>query len=254
MKKPQFFIKQQQPMATPVKPESVLHVTRAPRHSLSSVIAITVRSVVDLVRFLLLLTIFFMYAFLHRLVRSRLVPRRFGLMVEPDLVTWYMRVIRFFDKGREGTLSRIDLIELSIRNMRFKKTRSLITIGGMAIGIGTIVFLVSIGYGLQELVIGRIARLDEMKQADVLRQTGSLGKITDKTLSNFSEIPAVENVLPLISVVGRITYNNSVSDVAVYGVTSEYLKQSAIKPVLGTIFDSNATTQAVKKGTHPAVE
>lgn len=40
----------------------------------------------------------------------------------------------------------------------------------------------------------------------------------------------------------RVSYQSSVSDMAVYGVTTDYLKQSAIKPVEGKIFESNNLT------------
>ena len=130
--------------------------------------------------------------------------------------------------------------------MQAKKTRTAVTIGGMMIGIGAIVFLVSIGYGLQEMVIGRVARLEEMRQADVSPQAGGKIKITDKTLADFKQVPAVESALPLIAVVGRVNYQNSVSDMAVYGVTSDYLRQSAIKPVQGEIFDSNELVSSIQ--------
>lgn len=166
-------------------------------------------------------------------------PQRLKTKFQTPLTNFYARAVKFLDQRRVGTISRIDLIELSIRNLRAKKTRTIITIGGMMIGIGAIVFLVSIGYGLQQLVITRVARLGEMKQADVTPQPGGKIKITDKTLSDFKDITAVDMSLPLIAVVGRVNYQNSVSDMAVYGVTTDYLRQSAIKPVKGKIFDSN---------------
>jgi len=158
---------------------------------------------------------------------------------------FYERLTTYLDLQRTGTISRIELIELSLRNMQAKKTRTFITVGGMMIGIGAIVFLVSVGYGFERLVISRVARLDEMKQADVSPQAGRKVKITDKTLSDFKEIPIVESALPLIAVVGRVSYLNSVTDMAVYGVTTEYLKQSAIKPVTGKVFDSNELAMSV---------
>lgn len=142
-------------------------------------------------------------------------------------------------KVRNGSITQVDLLELSIKNLMSKKNRTMITIGGMTIGIAIIVFLVSIGYGLQELVVKRVARLEEMSQANVMPQTGGKLKINDQTLNQLKEIPNVKAVLPLISVVGRVNYNNSVSDMAVYGVTSDFLKQSAIKPIYGKVFESN---------------
>jgi len=165
------------------------------------------------------------------------------------LNAYYKKLIKFLEGPRQNTISRIELIDLSLRNMKAKKTRTIVTIGGMMIGIGVIVFLVSIGYGLQQLVITRVARLEEMKQADVTPQAGGKVKITDKTLSDFKDIPAVETALPLIAVVGRVNYQNSASDMAAYGVTTDYLKQSAIKPVQGKIFDSNELVSEVPQTT-----
>jgi len=162
------------------------------------------------------------------------------------LNAYYKKLIKFLEGPRQNTISRIELIDLSLRNMKAKKTRTIVTIGGMMIGIGVIVFLVSIGYGLQQLVITRVARLEEMKQADVTPQAGGKVKITDKTLSDFKDIPAVETALPLIAVVGRVNYQNSASDMAAYGVTTDYLKQSAIKPVQGKIFDSNELVSSIQ--------
>jgi len=143
------------------------------------------------------------------------------------------------DRKNTETIKRSQLIEISIRNMRAKKTRTLVTIGGMTIGIAIIVFLVSVGYGLEKMVVSRVARLDEMMQTDVSSQANALVKINDKTLSDFSQIAKVDKVLPLIAVVGRVNYQNSVSDMPVYGVTGDYLLRSAVKPTKGKIFTSN---------------
>ena len=158
------------------------------------------------------------------------------------------QAVTHFDTGHSGSISRVDLIELAVKNMAAKRTRTFVTVGGMAIGIGAIVFLVSVGYGLQQVVISRVARLDEMKQADVTTQPGSKVRITDKSLADFKNLGQVSMTLPLIAVVGRVSYQNSVSDMPVYGVTSDYLKQSAIKPVEGKIFDSNSVAMSVPVG------
>ena len=195
--------------------------------------------------FVLLLTLYLSAKGMIRLANWRFFPKFIVNRLQTPLSRFYARATKFLNLRPTGSISRVDLIELSIKNMRAKKTRTLVTIGGMMIGIGAIVFLVSIGYGLQQLVITRVARLEEMRQADITPQSGGKVKIDDKTLSSFKDITAVEMSLPLIAVVGRVNYQNSVSDMAVYGVTTDYLKQSAIKPVQGTIFNSNELTYKV---------
>jgi len=176
------------------------------------------------------------------------------------LFSYFMvKLVEFVTRGRikpkvwvgavnPGAMSQVDLIELSLQNLKAKKTRTMITVGGMTIGIAAIVFLVSLGYGLQQLVVTRVARLEEMRQADIIPPAGGKLKIDDTTLSSLKNISEMSVALPLISAVGRVSYQNSVSDVAVYGVTADYLKQSAIKPVYGKIFDSNNLTMTVQLG------
>lgn len=151
----------------------------------------------------------------------------------------YARLAKTLDKHRDNSISRIDLIELSVVNLKSKKTRTAVTIGGMAIGIGAIVFLVSIGYGLQDLVVSRVTRLEEMRQASITPKTGSQLKLNDKALADFTNLTDVTSALPVITAVGKVSYQSSVTDVAVYGVTADYLHQSAIKPLKGKVFESN---------------
>lgn len=196
--------------------------------------------------FMALLMLYLVAKGVTRLGNWKYFPRLVKTRLQAPLTVFYTKLIKLLDRHAAGSISRIDLIELSIKNMKAKKTRTLVTIGGMIIGISAIVFLVSIGYGLQELVITRVARLEEMRQADVIPQPGGKVKITDKTLSDFADIASVEMSLPLIAVVGRVNYQNSVSDMAAYGVTTDYLKQSAIKPVQGRIFDSNELVSSIE--------
>jgi len=185
----------------------------------------------DRARFITLLIVYLLWVGIQRVIRR---DRTGENMVSP-----LRKIINYLDKGSTGTISRIDLIDLSIRNMAGKRTRTMITIGGMAVGIAIIVFLVSLGYGLQELVISRVVKLDEMRQTDISVSSGGKLAINDKTLSDLKEINEVETVMPMIGVVGHITYQSSVSDMAVYGVTTDYLNASAIKPSSGKFFESN---------------
>lgn len=196
-------------------------------------------SIVKMSTFVLLLTSYLVSKFIDKIFHWRLFPKTIAIKLEPRFDAFFVKIIRFLDPKRIGTISRVDLIGLSVRNMKAKKTRTIVTIGGMMIGVGAIVFLVSIGYGFERLVITRVARLEEMKQTDVSLQAGGKIKINDKTLSDFKSLQNVNLALPLIAVVGRVNYLNSVTDMAAYGVTTDYLKQSAVKPVEGKIFDSN---------------
>jgi len=159
---------------------------------------------------------------------------------------FYEKISVKLDFDKSNNVSRSYLIELAFRNMQAKKTRTIVTVGGMAIGIAFIVFLVSVGYGMQYLVTSRVARLEELQQAEVLPGLSEELALTDEILSRLDAMPNVKVTLPLISVVGRVSFQDSVSDLAVYGVTTDYLTSSAIQPIQGKIFDSQEIAYIVK--------
>lgn len=159
------------------------------------------------------------------------------------------RVYSFFRKVSIGLQRRdrftqiayIDLVELAFRNMFLKKTRTLITVGGISIGIAFIVFLISIGYGIERLVMSRVATLEQLKQIEVTPTVSTNVVINDEVLSKFKAIDGVQSIYPVINIAGKVIYNNSNLDVVVYGAQKDYMTQSAISPIQGKLFDNNET-------------
>lgn len=184
-----------------------------------------------LIKYIFLITLYGIYLLIKKISKKL----KFFKFLEKALY----KLVNKLETKKRGQMAKIELIDLAIKNMTSKKNRFLVTVGGMTVGIAGIVFLVSIGYGLQSLVTNRVARLEEMKQADVSVLPGSKLFLDDDTLTSFGEIENVELAQPQIAVVGKINFNNSITDMAVYGVTKEYLEQSAIAPVAGKIFDNN---------------
>ncbi len=102
----------------------------------------------------ILLLIFYLISDLVRKVGNwKYFPGFLKKTLQLPLSKFYAKVTNSLDAGRGMSISRIDLIELSIRNMKAKKNRTLVTIGGMTLGIGIIVFLVSIGYGYRSWLL-----------------------------------------------------------------------------------------------------
>jgi len=188
--------------------------------------------------FTLLLLVYLIGTCVKKVGSNRFFPKFITSWFTPFLKVIYLKIVNLTGSSK-GTISRIDLIELAIRNMSFKKNRSVITIGGMALGIGAIVFLVSLGYGVNKLVVDKVARLEELQQTDVTPQTGSNIKLNALMVKDMQNMKKVELVLPQIAVVAKVNYQNSVSDMAVYGVTTNYLQQTAIKTIAGKLFENN---------------
>lgn len=201
------------------------------------------RFIPDVLRFNVLLITFLFAQLIRKIASFRFFPKILTKIFGPALQKIY-DFICSHSRHKDQTINRLNLIQLAIKNMMTRRSRAIITMGGMAVGIGAIVFLVSLGYGVQRLVINRVARLEELSQADIATQPGSQVSLTDDELSRIKEFEETQVVLPMISVVGRVTYNNSISDMAVYGVTADYLAHSAIRTVRGTVFESNEVSVA----------
>ena len=157
---------------------------------------------------------------------------------------------KFLDMNSKMSLSPSKALDITMNNLIKKKSRTMLTTGGVGLGIGAIVFLVSIGYGLQDLVVDKIASLDEVSQITVTSRNGNLNKINEKLYSDIKNYKETVDVQPLISVVGSISYNNSISSLAVYGVTTKYLTDSAIKPLSGKYYESNEIIATAPEGTN----
>jgi ABC-type lipoprotein release transport system permease subunit len=203
------------------------------------------RGLVIILSFMLLVIVYSLKIAINSLALENRKTARFFGGISRKFDAFYERISFKLDFDKSNNLSRSYLIELAFRNMQAKKTRTIVTIGGMAIGIAFIVFLVSVGYGLQFLVTSRVARLEELQQAEVFPGLSDELSLNDEVLSRLDSIPGVKSVLPLISVVGRVSFQDSVSDLAVYGVTTDYLTSSAIQPVQGTFFESHEVAYSV---------
>lgn len=59
------------------------------------------------------------------------------------------------------SLSILDLVKLSLRIFKTKPLRTALTILGMSVGISAVVFLVSFGYGLQYILIGKLVTTED---------------------------------------------------------------------------------------------
>jgi len=170
------------------------------------------------------LVVYVTKGFLKFLTKMKLIGKLFLLMKFDVLINLLTKLMYLLDVNEDGGVTKSYLIELAFRNMKSKKNRSLITVGGMALGVGAIVFLVSIGYGLESLVINRVAKLDELKIADVSRGTAATVKLNDELIKKIKSFENVAEVVPLISMVAKATYNNSAFDLMSYGVTEMYIK------------------------------
>ncbi len=127
---------------------------------------------------------------------------------------------------------------ISATNLRRRVLRSVLTIGGMAIGIALIVFLISLGFGLQVLVRNQITNVEALSILDVTKGESTLLKLDKDVVNQFQQIDNVDNVSPSLSLSGQVVNGESVTDVAIYGIKADFLSIEGVKPTFGDSFSA----------------
>lgn len=107
-----------------------------------------------------------------------------------------------------------DTLSLSTRMFHTRMLRTALTILGMSVGIGTIVFLFSLGTGLQVLLIESIAQSEALLSIDVYPADAELLKLDARALEKFNALPNVTKVVPVSILAAQITDANGTTDVS----------------------------------------
>ena len=90
--------------------------------------------------FVFLLIIYLFTAFITGLLMSKFLPLPWKIknIVLQTINGLYQKIVKM-NHLNEDSINRTNLIQLALYNMRFKKSHTFITVGGMAIGVAAIV-------------------------------------------------------------------------------------------------------------------
>lgn len=139
------------------------------------------------------------------------------------------------------------LLRFSWKNLWVHRLRSLLTIGGVVIGVGAIVFLISLGFGLERVVTSQVANFSAFSIIDVPASNPPSGKIDEKAIERARAIPHITEVERIIDLAGRVRLadQNSTNETVVVGVTPKYFDLASIMLTNGKMYDGNVSDQVV---------
>jgi putative ABC transport system permease protein len=108
------------------------------------------------------------------------------------------------------------------------KLRSTLTVLGIGIGIGAILFLVSLGQGLQKLLIERITTSQALLTLDVSPPGGTLVVLNNATLDEISALPEVNALSPIKTEKAKIGFEGVTAGVTVNFVRPNIFRLSGL--------------------------
>lgn len=138
-----------------------------------------------------------------------------------------------------------DILSLSVRSFKSKPMRTFLTILGVSVGIGTVLFLVSLGYGLQNIILNKITTTDTLLSLTVNPGISDLVNLNKKSVKKISEMENVSEVSPTISLSAQLTIGELTGDGLVYAVPASFFRLSGITPQYGNIFFTDDSRDVV---------
>lgn len=128
----------------------------------------------------------------------------------------------------------IDIFRMAAGNLRRNRMRTALTVTGVVVGIGAIVFLVSLGFGLQELMVSKVANLDALTIVTVRPGSKEDTDINSGTIDKFKSFGEVADVSPILSYPAQIKNESLSAETVVYGVEPKYFGLEDIKVDYGS--------------------
>jgi ABC-type antimicrobial peptide transport system permease subunit len=133
----------------------------------------------------------------------------------------------------------IDLFKLSTRMFKARTSRTLLTILGMSVGISAILFLVSLGYGLQKTLLERITTSDSLLTLDVTEAKSGDGSLSADNVNQIKSLPGVSEVSSSFEVPAQGKTNDLSADLTLVGTDSAFLRLSGTSVEVGNNLDDN---------------
>lgn len=139
-----------------------------------------------------------------------------------------------------------DLLSMAVRGVTINKSRSLLTMLGIIIGVGAVVLMSAIGASMQEVILGQISSLGP-KSMVIFPGTEEGGggqvmagfdSLTFDDIDELKKLESIESVAPLIFVQGKVSYDREEASSQVMGVTPEFFANQTIDMEMGRLLDA----------------
>ncbi len=128
-----------------------------------------------------------------------------------------------------------DLLGLALRMFKVNPRRMVLTILGIGISFSTIFFLLSLGYGLQKLVLGQFSSEKTLLTLDVFSPDSDALPINEQLLDRIRAIDHIKSIDPVITLDGYLEFPIASSEADINGVSEEYFKDNEYRLTRGEL-------------------
>lgn len=140
-----------------------------------------------------------------------------------------------------------DLFSLSTRMFRTNPSRTWLTVLGISVGISAVLFLVSLGYGLQNIILQKIV-FNQALLSLAVTPSSDLIVMDDKAITDLAQIPKVADVAPLAKFTGQLSLEGATGMVEMREmrlVDASYFDYSGTAVKYGSLYTADDQNQIV---------
>lgn len=122
-----------------------------------------------------------------------------------------------------------DLFRLSTRMFKARTSRTLLTVLGMSIGIGAILFLVSFGEGLRMTLLERITTSESLLTLDVTEAKAGIVSLDRNMIESIKQMEGVSEVSPASQLIAQGRIGGMSADLSAISIKPSFLRLGGIK-------------------------
>ncbi len=142
----------------------------------------------------------------------------------------------------------LDLLKLSTRIFVVKPSRTFLTILGTSVGISAVVFLVSLGYGFQYLLLGKLVITEDSLATLSLSYPAESGlSISQKDVEEVLKIPKTKEISKLAEFPGEVWSGENSGLALIRAVEGNYFRLSGTNPDIGEAPKDNEPGVVISK-------
>lgn len=119
-----------------------------------------------------------------------------------------------------------DLISLSLRNFKVKTGRTFLTVLGIGVSFATIFFLISLGYGLQNILLKEISSEEMLLTLDVYSPNQTVLPLDSKFTEAIRQTKKASKIDPIIATRGQMDISGTSFEVLIQGVSQDFFKSN----------------------------
>jgi putative ABC transport system permease protein len=127
-----------------------------------------------------------------------------------------------------------DLLKLSTRMFKARTGRTVLTVLGMGIGIGAILFLVGLGYGLQNVLLKAITTSDSLLTLDVSADKEKEAALNTEAFDRIKGMEGVADVVSAFDIKAQLKFQDIATDATAVVTKPSLLKLEGKKIAEGS--------------------